>query len=301
MRSRHVGVVIRRPAGEVYDHAREPSALPSWAEGLASGPVESDGDELRVDSPMGRVHVRFAPRNDVGVLDHDVTLPDGTTVHNPLRVLPHPEGAEVVFTLRQLGSDDEFERDAAMVAADLARLKRLLEDEPAPLAPGPGTPVDAVVRLAGPDDGPTLGRLLHAFNTEFDCPVPDVAELGDRFRRLLDGDDVLAVLATLDGDHAVGADDAVGFALVTLRPTPYGDGPLAQLEELYVRADLRSGGVGSALLDRAVTAARGRGAEEMHINVDSDDVDARRFYARHGYSDADPDTGSGMRCYLRRL
>ena len=77
---------------------------------------------------MGEVRVRFVPRNDFGVLDHDVTLPDGAVVTNPLRVLAHPEGSELVFTVRQLDMDDEeFNRDCGMVAADLARLAALVE------------------------------------------------------------------------------------------------------------------------------------------------------------------------------
>jgi hypothetical protein len=40
---------------------------------------------------MGRVTVTFAPRNDFGVLDHDVTLPSGETVYNPLRVISDGE------------------------------------------------------------------------------------------------------------------------------------------------------------------------------------------------------------------
>ena len=73
--------------------------------------------------------LRFAPPNDLGVLDHDVVLPDGTTVTNPVRVLADGDGSEVVFTLRrQPGVDDAaFEADAAAIAADLATLKRVLE------------------------------------------------------------------------------------------------------------------------------------------------------------------------------
>ncbi|GAA4397778.1 SRPBCC family protein [Tsukamurella soli] len=128
MRSRHVSIVIRRGPEVVYAFASDPGNLPRWAAGLASSTVTWDGDTLYADSPMGRVAFTFAADNMLGVLDHDVTLPDGTVVHNPMRVIRHPDGAEVVFTLRQLGlTDDEFDRDAAMVAADLARLTGLLE------------------------------------------------------------------------------------------------------------------------------------------------------------------------------
>lgn len=121
--SRHISVVIPRPAAEVYAFARDPENLVRWAAGLATG-VRVDGDDLLTDSPMGEVRVRFARENAFGVLDHDVTLPDGTVVNNPLRVLAHPDGAEVLFTVRRLGaSDADFDRDCATVLADLERLR----------------------------------------------------------------------------------------------------------------------------------------------------------------------------------
>jgi hypothetical protein len=81
---------------------------------------------------MGRVGFAFAPRNELGVLDHEVTLPSSEAFYNPMRVVPDGDACEVVFTLlRQQGmTDKEFERDAAAVAADLATLKRLLESRP---------------------------------------------------------------------------------------------------------------------------------------------------------------------------
>ncbi|MEO3937283.1 SRPBCC family protein [Dermatophilaceae bacterium Soc4.6] len=128
MRSRHVSQVFACPPQQVYDVASDPDLLPRWAAGLAAGEVGRDGDALVVDSPMGAVTVLFVPRNDLGVLDHDVTLPSGETVTNPMRVVAHPDGAEVVFTIRQLDlTDAELDRDAAVVAADLLRLMVLVE------------------------------------------------------------------------------------------------------------------------------------------------------------------------------
>ncbi|OMQ13984.1 polyketide cyclase [Modestobacter sp. VKM Ac-2676] len=126
--SRHLGVHIDRPAAEVYRWARDPAHLPRWAAGLAAG-IRYDAGEWVAESPMGRVVVRFAPENPYGVLDHDVVLPDGTTVTNPLRVLPDAGGCEVVFTLRRRPAVDDaaFDADAAAVTADLATLKRVLE------------------------------------------------------------------------------------------------------------------------------------------------------------------------------
>lgn len=128
MRSRHLSRVIDASPEEVYRFAADPDNLPRWATGLASSDVTRRGDDLVVDAPMGTVTVRFVPRNEFGVLDHDVILPSGTVVTNPMRVLAHPDGAEVVFTIRQLDlSTAEFDRDTGMVEDDLDRLKSLLE------------------------------------------------------------------------------------------------------------------------------------------------------------------------------
>ncbi len=76
-----------------------------------------------------RVGFAFAQRNEYGVLDHDVTLPSGEVVYNPMRVIAGGNGCEVVFTLRRRPgmSDEDFRADADAVAADLTRLKRVLE------------------------------------------------------------------------------------------------------------------------------------------------------------------------------
>ena len=130
--SLHLAVHVDRSAEEVYRFAADPARLPQWAAGL-SGSIEQRDGRWLADSPMGEVEVRFAPENAYGVLDHDVTLPDGTTVTNPLRVLPDGAGCEVVFTLRRGPgvTEEAFDADAAAVRTDLATLKALMEATPA--------------------------------------------------------------------------------------------------------------------------------------------------------------------------
>lgn len=128
MQSRFLSVVIHRPVKDVYAFAADPEHLARWASGLAQTDVTRQGDALVVGSPTGDVRIVFAGPNAYGVLDHEVTTPDGTTTYNPMRVVAHPDGAEVVLTVRQLGlTDDELERDASTVQGDLETLKRLLE------------------------------------------------------------------------------------------------------------------------------------------------------------------------------
>ncbi len=69
------------------------------------------------------------PRNDLGVLDHDVTLPSGETVTNPMRVIANEDGCDVMFTVRRRpGMDDaELASDVGAVTKDLATLRSLLE------------------------------------------------------------------------------------------------------------------------------------------------------------------------------
>ena len=127
--SRHVSIRIHRPAAEVYAFTREPESFTRWATGLASG-LTRDGDHWIAHGPGGDVKVRFSPENAHGVLDHWVTLPDGTELYMPLRVVANGEGAEVGMTLYRpptMYDDAAFDRDAAMVGRDLAKLKALLE------------------------------------------------------------------------------------------------------------------------------------------------------------------------------
>lgn len=149
------------------------------------------------------------------------------------------------------------------------------------------------VFTAGEGDGGVVAKLLREFNAEFDAPAPPQDFLARRFEELLKLDDVIVILAGPDRDS--------GFAYLTLRPTPYFEGPLAQLEELYVAPELRGQGIGTAMMTRMVELLRERGCEEIHINVDEPDVDARRFYERHGFSNFEAGEDYRMLCYIREL
>jgi len=118
----------RSPPSVVYAFASNPANAPAWASGLA-GAIKRVGSEWIAESPMGQVKIRFADQNAFGVLDHDVTLPSGVVIHNPMRVMANGEGSEVVFSLFHLPGvpDAKFAADAACVMKDLVALKRALE------------------------------------------------------------------------------------------------------------------------------------------------------------------------------
>jgi hypothetical protein len=125
--SKHISEHIDRTAADVYAYASDPANLPCWAPGLGSAVEKADGQWF-VETSGGRAALAFAEPNDFGVLDHSVTLPSGEVVYVPMRVIADGNASEVVFTLRrQPGmTDDEFDRDAGLVAADLARLRKVL-------------------------------------------------------------------------------------------------------------------------------------------------------------------------------
>jgi uncharacterized protein (TIGR02246 family) len=126
---RHISISIVRSPEEVYAFASDPRNLPQWASGLARSTVTREGDVWVAEAPMGKVKVRFAPPNALGVMDHDVELESGAVVHNPMRVVPNGGGSELSFTLlRRTGmTDAQFAEDGATIENDLGTLKHLLE------------------------------------------------------------------------------------------------------------------------------------------------------------------------------
>jgi len=126
--TRLISISIVRDPHEVYDFISNPTNLPRWASGLGTSIKNVDGKWI-ADTANGPVEIRFAPRNDFGVLDHYVTIAPGVEMYVPMRVVPNGSGSELIFTLfRQPGmTDQKFKEDATWVLRDLTRLKDLLE------------------------------------------------------------------------------------------------------------------------------------------------------------------------------
>lgn len=128
---RHLSVSIERSAEDVYRFMANVENMAQWAAGIGKL-TRVRGQHWLSEGPLGNAKVRFTEPNDFLVLDHDVTLPSGITVHNALRVLPNHRGSEVVFSVirQQDMSDDDYERDTAAVQKDLHMLKKLMEADP---------------------------------------------------------------------------------------------------------------------------------------------------------------------------
>jgi ribosomal protein S18 acetylase RimI-like enzyme len=153
--------------------------------------------------------------------------------------------------------------------------------------------VDVTVRRATSVDAPDIARLMHDFNTEFSEPIPEVPVLTDRYRRLLKGEDAVIL---------VGGGGPDGFAQIRFRWSIYTGALDAYLEELYVAPARRGRGLGRALLEGAVEAAREEGAEHMDLGTSEDDTAARSLYESAGFTNREgrPD-GPVMLYYERDL
>ncbi len=150
------------------------------------------------------------------------------------------------------------------------------------------------VRRAGPEDAPHVARLLHDFNTEY--------------RRLHAGG--------AGADRSAGrparrrarspscsaARDPTASRCCDFRPALWTSTLDAYLEELYVAPARRGEGLGRALLDATLQAAREAGAKFIHLGTSEDDTAALGLYESSGFTnrEGDPD-GPLMLFYEREL
>lgn len=149
------------------------------------------------------------------------------------------------------------------------------------------------IRRAGPDDAAAIARLLHDFNSEYSEPTPGVAALTEHSRLLLTAGEMTVLLAGGGPD---------GISLVRFRDSVWTGEPEAHLQELYVVPPLRGRGIGRALLEATMAAAREAGATGVDLNTGTTDTVARALYESCGFTNREggPD-GPSMLFYERDL
>jgi ribosomal protein S18 acetylase RimI-like enzyme len=153
------------------------------------------------------------------------------------------------------------------------------------------SPSPVPVREARDADLDAVGRLLHDFNREFDDPAPEPAQLAVRVRELMAGGDTGLLVA---------GDEPVGLALMRFRPSLWGQGLECYLAELYVVPARRGQGIGRALMEAAMNAARDRGAEYMDLGTAETDVVARRLYESLGFDNHEGKPDGPVNFYYER-
>ena len=149
------------------------------------------------------------------------------------------------------------------------------------------------IRRGGVEDAGGIARLLHDFNTEFDEPTPGVAALTEHVAALLASAEMIVLLA------GEGAD---GIAVLRFRTAIWTDKLEAHLQELYVVPARRGGGIGRALLEGSMEAAREAGATGIDLNTGETDTAARALYESAGFTNREGSPeGPAMLFYEREL
>ena len=123
---RNISISINKPASEVYQFTSNPENFPKWVAFIKS--VSKEGDIWLGKSDLGDIKIKWSPLNEFGILDHHVTLPNGETVYNPMRIISNNKGSEFIFTLFWIPgrTEKEFNEDAQSVTKDLQKLKEKL-------------------------------------------------------------------------------------------------------------------------------------------------------------------------------
>ena len=129
------------------------------------------------------------------------------------------------------------------------------------------------VRLAGPRDAPSVALLLYDFNRECDEPVPEPGELTRHLRGLLESAAITVLLA-----------EGEGLVVLRFQPSLLSESLDCYVEEVYVVPARRRCGIGTALMEAALTHARDRGAGYAYHGTGEEDAGARALYEGFGFS-----------------
>jgi GNAT superfamily N-acetyltransferase len=139
-----------------------------------------------------------------------------------------------------------------------------------------------MIRAAGPDDASALARLRYDFRVELDSATEAESTFLERCRswmatRLTSGTAWKCWLA-VEADRPIGA---AWLQLLEKIPNPVGEPELhGYISSLFVIAERRGTGVGSALLKACLQECESRGAEAVFLWPTPL---SRPLYRRHGF------------------
>jgi ribosomal protein S18 acetylase RimI-like enzyme len=150
---------------------------------------------------------------------------------------------------------------------------------------------DIRIRPAADAEADAAARLLHDFNTEFGEPTPDVAVLAERLRTLMAAGELTVLLA---------GDGPDGISIFRLRPALWSSASDAHVDELYVVPHKRGKGIGRALLEATMRAAREAGATRIDLETSVVDEVAVRLYESCGFTNLEGGADGALMIYFER-
>ncbi len=134
------------------------------------------------------------------------------------------------------------------------------------------------LRRAVAGDVPALVRLMSDDEISAGRETTDMAPYEAAFARIDADPDQLLVVGEVDGEPVC------TLQLTVIPGLARGGALRGQVEAVRVRSDLRSRGIGEALLRWAADELRARGCAVAQLTTDKRRTDAHRFYARLGWT-----------------
>ena len=131
------------------------------------------------------------------------------------------------------------------------------------------------IRRAVAEDAEVVARLLRAFNIEYNDPAPGQEQMAERIRALLAHGDTIILVA---------GEPPCALSLTRFRPGLWSPKLESYLAELYVVPDRRGQGIGRALMEATMAAARAEGADTMELGTGEADTAARGLYESLGFT-----------------
>jgi ribosomal protein S18 acetylase RimI-like enzyme len=126
-----------------------------------------------------------------------------------------------------------------------------------------------------------LGQLVELLGILFRQEAeftPDAAKQEAGLKMILGHPDAGLILVAEDEGEIVGM-----VSLLFVPSTSFG-GRVAILEDMVVRPEARSSGVGAKLLDAAIASAREQSCLRITLLTDASNTAAQRFYSRAGFA-----------------
>jgi len=126
-----------------------------------------------------------------------------------------------------------------------------------------------IIRYAEPKD---LKALEDLFLQDSGMPL----ERSEILRRVLKDADSELIVAEFNGE-------VVGFIHQIFVLDPFHGGVNSYIMNLFIKELCRNMGIGTQLIKNALENAGKKGVIEAHVDTEEDNVDAIRFYDKHGF------------------
>jgi len=129
--------------------------------------------------------------------------------------------------------------------------------------------------VAGPEEAEVVAGLMVEFRDHLGSAEPTVQSVLASVGR---------IMAEPDGEFLLAGDGPSAVLQLRFRWSLWKDAPDAWVEDLFVRADARRGGLGDALVRLAIERATARGARRIELDCFEDNAPALALYERNGFS-----------------